>query len=399
MIKALLDKVGNVLEKEFLFASFLPALLFSSALAATFASVIGFQATFAWLGTLGPVEKVTAPAAAGVAIVIFAYVLSGTRPLIARLWSGNVSFILFRPIANLMRIHARRQYLKCRQQTRATSRWTQMQTWFCDEADKLWDQPPTGTLTRSDRKRIWRNLRRLEPSMTVDDAKLVVTTYFLTPLSTYGGESLSEVYQYLNDLFREWHAVEQQRINDAQWKLDRSFGPLESVHATRLGNIVESYTAYSFTRYNIEPEVFWPHLQTLLSDKLRAALSEARTMFDFALTMATLGLAYTILAVFGGPWLYLAKWMWVLHALAGIVVSYLAYRTSVAVAVQFGDVFRASFDLHRLELLKAFHRPTPPTLSAERAQWRELSQLVLYAREADFELVVDAPPPPPGAPS
>ena len=392
MIKALLDKVGNVLEKEFLFGSFLPALVFLTAISATFATVIGFQATFAWLGQLDEMEKVIAPIAAGVIVVVIAYVLSGVRPLILQVWSGNVSLLPLRPVANLMRGVARRNYLKLRQRSRIPNRWEGMREWLDEESDERWSEN-AGRTPRTDEtvRDMLRALDRLDPSMPKAEVRRLTAICFFAVLKRSDGPSLLPVLQHLRDLFDEWRDAEEQRISDALWRLDRSYGSLRDIHATRLGNIIESYTSYSYKRYNIEPEVFWPHLQVVISDKLRGALSESRTMLDFALTSATLAILYALLCLVGGPWLYASKWFWGLHAAAAAGVAYLAYRTAVAVALQFGDLFRASFDLHRLDLLAALRRKAPSKLGEERDKWRELSELVLYARAADFELTDKGP--------
>jgi hypothetical protein len=387
MIKALLDKVGNIFEKEFLLGSFLPALLFMIALTSTFATVIGFQSTLAWLGELDNVEKAIAPAAAGVAVVVFAYVLSGIRPLVLQLWSGNVPLLIFRPVANVFRLIARGNYLRYRRESRIPNRWEGVREWLDDHADVAWDESGNLPACNEDTvEELLHLLGSLDPSMPRTDVERIVTQVFLARLKTWHGPSLLPVHQYLRDLFDEWRDAEEQRISDALWRLDRSYGSLRDIHATRLGNIIESYTSYSFKRYRIEPEVFWPHLQTVIGDKLRAALGESRTMLDFALTSATLAILYMLLCLFGGPWLYRSPWFWAWHVFGGAVIALMAYRTAVVVALQFGDLFRASFDLHRLDLLKALRRKAPATFGAERDKWAELSGLVLYAQDKDFEL-------------
>jgi hypothetical protein len=57
------------------------------------------------------------------------------------------------------------------------------------------------------------------------------------------------------------------------------------------------------------------------------------------------------------------------------------YRLAVSVATQYGDLIRASFDLFRHDLLKAFSVKFDPlnlSLSEEKEIWSKLSRLLVY---------------------
>ena len=74
-----------------------------------------------------------------------------------------------------------------------------------------------------------------------------------------------------------------------------------------------------------------------------------------------------------------------------IAITYFFYRLSIGAADELGKMVRATFDLFRLDLMAALQRPRPITLSAEQAQWEELSKLALYGFSSDFALRTQAP--------
>lgn len=384
MIKALLDKVGGLLEKEFLFGSFLPALVFAAACVATVAGILGFEASLMWIAQRGPVDKAVYPVVAAVAIIVFAYVLSGLRPLVLRCWSGEALPLHPTPIGNVLKCIAQRDYLRRRQANLQQRRWADMADWLQKGALPKWTQV-TSTASSSDLKAIRESLAQMSPT---DDRGLVeqtVKTAFLDKLDLFSGESLSGIYQLLKRRFIDWRDLEQSRFGTIHWQLDREYGSLGNIRATRLGNIIQAYTAYSFSRYGIEPEIFWPHLQTQIDETFRNALGDARALLDFALNVATLATLYFFLAVFAGPWLDWSP-IWFFLAAVSLAVAAAGYRIAIIAADQFGGLFRASFDLFRLKLLAALHRKPPQTIADEREMWNEVSQLVLFGRTSDFEL-------------
>jgi hypothetical protein len=384
MIKALLDRVGGFLEKEFLFGSFLPALIFVAACTVTVAGILGFEACLTWMAQRGPVDKAAYPVVAAVAIVVFAYMLSGIRPLVLRCWSGEALPLHPTPIGNVLKCFARRRFLRQRQESLEENRWSDIEDWLKREAMPRWTKGMTAA-TANDLKAIRDALSTISPTDDRKQVEAAVTANFFDRMTTFSGDSLSNIYQLLKRLFIDWRDLEQGRLGTIQWQLDREYGSLKSIRATRLGNIIAAYTAYSYSRYGIEPEIFWPHLQTQVGEECRQALGEARTLLDFALNIATLGTLYFSLTVFAGPWLDWSS-IWFFLAAAAGVVAIAGYRIAIIAADQFGGLFRASFDLYRLNLLAAFHRKAPATTAEERQMWNEVSQLVLYGLSTEFEL-------------
>ena len=114
-------------------------------------------------------------------------------------------------------------------------------------------------------------------------------------------------------------------------------------------------------------------------------LTDTRVTFDFALTNATLFAFYALLCLIGGPWLY-PHAAWFVLAAAGVLVAIAAYVIAVGAAEEFGDLYRAAWDLHRTDLLRALRRTPPQSLALELKMWEELSRLATYGQPIEFEL-------------
>ena len=387
MVKVLLDKIGNVLDKEFLFGSFLPALLFVGALAVSAAGIVGFEASLAWAGQLGPLDKVLYPFAGALIIVVFAYALSALRPLMVRAWAGQATPWFLVPLFELATTFARRDFLRRRAESLQENPWAILPELFAGEADQSWETSTTAATSAQVTQ--LRTQIVLSPSDPAASKKALQV--FLNALTSYSGQSLGGLYAELYRQVAEWSAAEDSRLHTLRLHLDRSFGPFYCVRPTRIGNIIESYTDYSYTRYRIEPEAFWPHLQQHIGDALKAQLADTRTMLYFALTLASLAIGYGSICLVVGPRLWLTP-LWFLYALISFIIAWVSYRVAVVAAEAFGDVFRACFDVHRLDLLRALRRRIPPSLAIERERWKQLSQLIMYGDTTvtDFEITPEA---------
>jgi len=115
-------------------------------------------------------------------------------------------------------------------------------------------------------------------------------------------------------------------------------------------------------------------------------MGDQKTLLDFALTMATLSIVYSLSCVVLGPWIGYRPLLWAALAILGCLLATLFYNLAISAAANYGDFLRAAFDLHRLKLMQALERPRPISIVSERKQWRELSKLAVYADPADFDL-------------
>jgi hypothetical protein len=386
MLKTIVDKIGSVIETPFLYGSFLPVLIFVSAVIGTFATVLGYEACLNWAVNRTAAAATFYPMAIAVALIVFAYILSALRPLILGFWTGQVPWS--GPLGRILTAIARKRYDERRAQAEAFNEWGGTPDWFADAAMKDWTKGVNDACA-CELKDMLAEIETLSPEAGVPEVKLRVQTIFLNQLDgKFKGESLSSAYMAIRDKLTAWNRSEAFQANAMRWKLDRDYGPRECIRPTCLGNIIESYNSYSFTRFGIEPEVFWPHLQCQLGDDMKKPMETAHTILDFALAVSSFAMLYSLLCLFVGPWLWSdGIWTWVGLAVVGWIAAYVTYQVAVYAADQYGDLFRASFDLFRFKLLDAFHRPTPKRHSDEKEMWEELSRLVVYGETTNFLLV------------
>lgn len=153
---------------------------------------------------------------------------------------------------------------------------------------------------------------------------------------------------------------------------------------TRFGNALRAAELYACDqrRYGIDAVFFWPRLYPLLPDALRTSLGAARASLEQMLVVSSLsGLFALITAILGGL-LPLPPVVWP-PVLAGTsLLSLLAYRAAVSVAMSYGELIRSAFDTHRRALLSSIGLEPPGSLKEERELWKALGQQ-LYRRDAD----------------
>jgi hypothetical protein len=397
MITQLLGKIAGLFEKEFLFGSFLPALLFLPAVLGTAIGVLGLDGAWGWYASLTVTQQSLLGVAAGLLVVVFAYVLSALRPAFIRAWSGRSGGLLGVFLWGVCRLREdsfRKAFRALERQRDDPSPWQKILDEFGRAVDGRWQESTKGTLkARANApaapQKVVVDLRnqavQLADMPFVDSVRARLQP-IVDEYSRYNGDSLALVYRDVKLTLCMLEETQAQRSRDAEAKLDREFGPIETVRATVLGNIIESYNAYPWKRYRIEAEIYWSRLLQVIPPTFMSTMEEPRIGMDFSLTMATLATAYAVFALFVGPWLY-PEWMiWLL--ITGLSIGFAAffYRLAVGSAIQLGELVRAAFDLFRLDLLEALYRPHPATLSMERGQWEEVSRLAMYGNVKDFPL-------------
>jgi len=378
MINMLLGKIAGFFEKDFLFASFLPALIFLSCVAATLAVVIGGDAIWSWVDSWSAVKKATITAICTLVIVVFAYVLHALRSDFVRFWSGNSNFPLYLlwGFFRLGEFFHRWQFCRMRDRVRRSSPWRGVLADFEKKVGEFWSKDRE-QLPDKKRNKLTKKVNRLHEGLAPDDVEerleAVVDAY-----RGYSGEDLKDIYLKVKTTLMDMDIKENVRIKTDTAALDRQFGNLASVKATALGNVIESYNQYSYNRYNIEAEIFWPRLRSVIKSEYLTAVQEPRILLDFSLTMASLGAIYGFWILLAGPWLWFNLQFLIPLEIVGFAVSFLFYRLSISAAYEFGEMVRSSFDLFRLDLMAALDRPHPANFEVERKQWEELSKLAVY---------------------
>lgn len=397
MFDTLLSKIAGFFEKDFLFASFLPALIFISALVISLAGVISVEAVWAWVDTWTGMQKASAAVAGILFVIVIAYVLQALRTSFTRGWTGNSRSILLWGFTHLGVLFQKWRYRRRRAKSQRASKWKEVLDNFNQQVIPVWSRDlkplPNGRDRLPEAQKL--GLKQRVDSLRAGMAETAIKEQLdevVQAYTAYSGDDLVEIYNSIKMKLDEWNDDEQVSIQSETYNLDRWFGRLPSVKATTLGNVIEAYNFYPYKRYKIEPDIFWPRLRKVITPEYLSHLQEARILLDFLLTMATLAGLYALLALSVGPWLWFKPSLWFLLAAGALVISYFFYRLSIGAAFELGEMVRSSFDLFRLDLMKALQRPRPATLAVEQAQWEELSKLAVYGFSTDFPLAPEPPP-------
>lgn len=381
MINSLVEKIANFFEKGFLFASFLPALLFSSAIAVTLAIVLGLDAATQWIAQLTDVQKVVGAFDVTLALIIFSYLIHALRPALLQFWSGTADSALLWSFWKLGQFLERRRFLRLRVRTERKSPWLDVLDWFRGQLAYDGGRPP---LTDERKNKLLRAIRALDETLGPEVVKRRLQP-LIDAYAQFSSDGLMmEVYHETRQRLDDWHRIENVCIQSDVAILDRQFGSIETLKPTRLGNIITAYQLYPNKRYAMEAEIFWPRLRFVIPAEYLALVEEPEILLNFLLASASLSTVYGLLALTVGPWLWYHPWFWGAQAAAAAVISFWFYRLSLKTAARLGDLVRSCYDLFRLRLMAALQRPQPATLDAEKSQWKELSQLAVYGFTGNF---------------
>jgi hypothetical protein len=388
MISQLLGKISGFFDKDFLFASFLPALLLIGSLAVTVVLVAGPVAVWEEF-TSGSIGKdATVLAASGLFVVVLAYILNALRPVFLSFWSGDLRWFPFWGFLMLARKLQRKRFLRMRRRAQRDSPWGRILADFESRVREEW-QRRDNVLSSRTRVRFQERASGFNDAMAPESVERQLNT-IASAFRLYSGEDLSDSFETAKRWLIDREETEQLRIQTDTAEWDRAFPrSVAAVRPTDLGNVIAAYEQYPSTRYEMEAEVFWPRLRKVIDKEYLPLVLEPRILLDFSLTTATLAAVYGLLALFAGPWLWLKPAFWITLALFAFVVALLFYRLGIVAAVQLGAMVRSSFDLFRLDLLKALRLPHPATTREERERWRQCSQLIVYGQDlqpGDFEL-------------
>jgi outer membrane protein OmpA-like peptidoglycan-associated protein len=418
MFNILFGRISNLWEKDFLVASFLPALAFIGAIAETLALSFGFEGTVAWVESWTAKETIANAVVGFLLLVILSYVLSSLRNPIAAFWSGSRStrprwwqWPVPQPLYNFM--VARQRGLRGlirRKIDLAIAEWSDVNEQF-NLVERLIAQlpasspppqagasaqrptrqsnPPASSLrgrawtlgqnlrttlsgfliSASDteleakeiEQEIWR-LRRLtvdefEPAF-IECKKLFDRVSVLVQREKYNQAihwadlqiGLDELHKRLIKLGDEFTLL-------LTVQYDQEAGDVVVTQPTRFGNITQAYNLYSFRRFQLDGETYWPQLRYLMNkttegQKLLEAIADRRMTLDFSLATASLSMSFAILMFVGLPFFNKNYYATIVAGTAFLLVTRIFYNAAVAAAASVGDLVRAAYDLFADKLLR-----------------------------------------------
>ncbi|MFD3311050.1 hypothetical protein [Streptomyces sp. NPDC058694] len=140
-----------------------------------------------------------------------------------------------------------------------------------------------------------------------------------------------------------------------EFKKPSSRDPEGELMPTLLGNALMRGERLSGDRYGLDMTTVGPRIYPFISPRLQSAVTQ---QMDLISASASLCVSLSVATVAMLP-LVARLDAWSLLPLAPACMAYLAYRGAVAAALFHGTLLSTVFDLHRFDLIKAFHYEIP----------------------------------------
>jgi hypothetical protein len=175
----------------------------------------------------------------------------------------------------------------------------------------------------------------------------------------------------------------------------------DQVAPTMLGNAIRRFEQYAQDRYQLDSQLLWYQLRSVVPDPLVKATDDARAGVDFFVCLGYLSL---VLAVVSGATAATHPHGALPLVLTAIVAALTApgcYRGAILATDSWSAAVRAMVDLGRLPLAKAYGLTLPATLEEEREMWQVLGWLIAFPYRPDAAEAIDRwrPKPDSGTPS
>lgn len=169
----------------------------------------------------------------------------------------------------------------------------------------------------------------------------------------------------------------------------------EAIHPTVLGNIIYSYERYPESRYGIKGILFWHRLWLMLDDNIK---KEINISWSKACSSIYLSFAFSIyffiymilflLHLFNLPSVILdidneilvripPPHVFIILSILSAFLSFVFYRLSFPIHMEFGDSFKSAFDVYRHRLYKI---GLPINLQDETKHWERIWNYLLNLR-------------------
>ncbi len=371
-----LDRISGLLDKGLLLAAVFPLLTVGFIVAVGGATLLGWRASFYWLGSLSASSAATLTGILTILLLLVAFLLRSLRRPILLMWSGTGG-----PGWLLDRQEKRRNDLQ--QKVDTLLLWENAQA----AVDAFQYEHRTINIPPAECKRLMRAITQMVKERRVVDARVLRGRYdqrcgeVSTAYGKYDGESLIPLRLSLLAFVEERRNDEKFQRQALRNRLALEFGPPGLIEGTRLGNILAALDNYPFRRYGMEGSVFWPHLEQMIKGDLLDDVQNQRILLDFVLALARLLVLLAAVTLVVGPWISFGITSTIVILTITIILaatSRAVYLAALPTANALSRGLRAGCDLYRRDLLGALGVFVPPTLDAERAEWQRLSRLVIY---------------------
>jgi hypothetical protein len=375
---------------NFIVSSFIPALSFTAASMIVFDPIIPPGLTAKMRNTLQPFDE------SGIVLLVLTIVLGFTlhslNTFIYKMLEG------YRVLARLPWLK-KRQIRKCE---KLESRLDEVEAEMAEINQRRTDYEDKRHHIEQIRQRTEKELQNVLPGENGDERAANETFIHLCVKQIRSLDlKVKESDNRLSELENERYYIMAER---------QLYFPLrkEGFLSTGFGNILRSAEAYAGDRYGIDAVRLWPRLVHVIPESYYEKVEQSNNGLAFLVNCAVLSLLFGLLSVFAaiyqGYILGLAragedKWMYFVHidrepivyqqriyiyvavSLVALFASFLFYRGSFPVVIQYGNMIRSSYDLFRMQLLKALHLELPEDSEEEWDTWRSLSEFVAIGEQ------------------
>ena len=404
MLGALLDKLGGLLPKNFIIASFFPMLIFAflnGVMLYLFSG--GFSRSFDRYLTLDAARQTFYGVVVLIGVAFVAYVFSTLNLFLRETLEGKHFLKLLRLQTPMVREQQRRldelerDLDKSRRQFFLLRRDSDGWLKSLGEALKTGNEQ-SGPCEYTARGEVSKEIARLKWLRTRNE--LIEFKEMRAAVEALGSElkkyptrldgpgasdeenrrQLDADHTSLRLLIFYDQAISENRyveaFNEKEFRYSRY-----KVNATAMGNIAESVRSYARSRYQINLDPLWSRFQKLIQadEKFYASLLDAKTQLDFLVSL------FWLTALFTAAWLasllLYARVSLLAFLLVGVVGAGMAvvwYKIATRNYLAFADILRTSIDLFRFDLLTSLHTPLPESSERERETWNGLSKLIGY---------------------
>jgi hypothetical protein len=202
----------------------------------------------------------------------------------------------------------------------------------------------------------------------------IVVAYVLETLTI----PLFHLYQgaWVNGNLARWSCQRQRlRMAKSPHLAHNHFFPKQTEHIkpTRLGNMLAATEEYVQQLYQLDTNIWLPHLLAVLPEAFRTQIDTALTpvlaMFNSSFLLTLLAMEGILIGIF-----FPAHWVVALLVLCfGCLLARIAYKTAIRQMIVYNNVIRVAFDLYRQDILTHMHIPLPDNLFAEQRLWQVLN--------------------------
>jgi len=177
----------------------------------------------------------------------------------------------------------------------------------------------------------------------------------------------------------------------------------DGILSTGFGNILRAAEAYTADRYGIDAVRLWPRLIHVIPDSYYEKVEQSNNGLAFLINCSVLSLLFGFLCGLASGYQYLVWQLALQHKtevlyfipinrlpyiyhqriyiysaifVVTLICSFVFYKSSFPLVMQYGNMIRSSFDLFRFQLLKQLNLKLPEDLSQEYDLWSKVSEFI-----------------------